>query len=250
VAHSASEIFTVQLARAAGKTARRFLAARGLQGADRDDVVAAAVLWCWENRNSYSLTTTLETWFMNAVRDAYKKMRRGELPLAGDSIEELGGGDETYNVAEAESAAEALVSSLTAEHRRVAALTMRGHTRAELVSRGISKRTIDEARSHIRNLRHLLPEEDALRHIARRAAPVPSDEADDRISGIDLEIEQLEFAPPAGKECPPCWRCLYFEGYLPADTRSTRMEIADGEVRAAVKDTETRKIEIARQVRK
>src|SRR5450432_4032911 len=95
--HNAAEVFTTQLARAAGKQADRFLKARGLQVADRDDVVGAAMLWCWENRASYSLTTTLETWFMNAVRDAYKDLQRNELPTSTESIDNMGGEDTTYD---------------------------------------------------------------------------------------------------------------------------------------------------------
>src|SRR3984957_20330297 len=105
----AEEIFTMQLARAAGKTANKFLHARGLQKADRNDVISAALLWFWENRDNYSLTTTLETWFMNAVRDAYKNLTRGELPLSEDSIDALTGGDDTHNIAAAESAVDALL---------------------------------------------------------------------------------------------------------------------------------------------
>jgi hypothetical protein len=56
--------------------ARRFLRKRGLQRADREDILADALAWCWENRENYSLTTTLDTWFVNAVRDSYKRYRR------------------------------------------------------------------------------------------------------------------------------------------------------------------------------
>src|SRR5476651_805399 len=133
----------MQLARGAAKQANKFLRARGLQKADRDDVIAAAMLWCWENRDNYSLTTTLETWFMNAVRDAYKKLRRSALPSSDESMENMGGSDETYNIAAAESAARALIDALTPPHKQVAVLTMRGFTRDEMIERGMSKRTID-----------------------------------------------------------------------------------------------------------
>ena len=64
-----------------------------------------------------------------------------------------------------------------------------------------------------------------------------------------MELEQLDFAPPAGKDCPPCWRCMWFEGFMPDGKRSTRMGIEDAEVREAVQSTEARKIEIAQRVR-
>jgi RNA polymerase sigma factor (sigma-70 family) len=248
--HSASEVFTMQLARAAAKQANRFLAARGLQKSDRDDVIAAAMLWCWENRDKYSLTTTLETWFMNALRDAYKDLKRDELPSSDESIEQFGGADETYRIATAESAARALVDALTPEHKAVALLTMDGYTRREIVEKvGMSKRTIDEAHQRIKQLRRLLPDDDILRLTARTAPTTSSDDVDDQLSEIDVAMEQLEFAPPAGKDCPPCWRCQWYYGFLPSGKRDTRMDIDDKETREAVRSTEARKIEIAQQVR-
>jgi DNA-directed RNA polymerase specialized sigma24 family protein len=248
VTHNAAEIFTMQLARGAAKQANKFLSARGLQKSDRDDVIAAAMLWCWEHRDNYSLTTTLETWFMNAIRDAYKDLRRDALPTADESLDNMGGSDETYNRAAAESSAKALIGALTQSHKAVAVLTMRGYTREEMIEKGMSKRTIDEAHQRIRQLRRLLPDVEGVRLIAR-TTPVSSDDADDKLAGIDVALEQLDFAPPAGKDCPPCWRCQWYYGFLPSGKRDTRMDIDDREVREAVKVTEARKIEIAQQVR-
>lgn len=247
--HNASEVFTMQLARAAAKQANRFLRSRGLQKADRDDVISAAMLWCWDNRDNYSLTTTLETWFMNAVRNAYQDLQRNELPTSAESIELIGGADETYNRVAAESSATALIGALTQTHKTIAVLTMSGYTREEMIKKGISKRAIDEAHQRIRRLRRLLPDVESVRLIASTMPPVSSDDAEDKLSEIDVSLEQLDFAPPAGKDCPPCFRCMWFYGFLPGDKRSTRMDIEDLEVREAVKITEARKIEIAQQVR-
>jgi hypothetical protein len=247
--HTASEVFTMQLARAAAKQANRFLSARGLQKSDRDDVIAAAMLWCWENRDNYSLTTTLETWFMNAVRDAYKALQRDTLPTSDESLDNMGGADETYNIAAAESSARALIDALTLPHKVVAMRIMRGYTRQEMMAGGISKRTIDEAHQRIKQLRRLLPDMEGARLIARTAPTAPSDDADDQLSEIDAALEQLDFAPAAGKDCPPCWRCQWYYGFLPSGKRDTRLDIDDKEVREAVKNTEARKIEIAQQVR-
>jgi DNA-directed RNA polymerase specialized sigma24 family protein len=249
VSQTASEVFTMQLARAAAKQANRFLGARGLQKSDRDDVIAAAMLWCWENRDNYSLTTTLETWFMNAVRNAYQDLKRNELPSSSESIDQFGGADETYNKAAAESSATALINALTQSHKTVAVLTMRGYTREEMIEKGMSKRCIDEAHQRIRQLRKLLPDVEGIRLIARTMPPVSSDDADDGLSEIDVALEQLDFAPPAGKDCPPCWRCCYFLGFLPDGKRGTRLEIEDKEVGDAVRNTEARKVEIAQHVR-
>jgi DNA-directed RNA polymerase specialized sigma24 family protein len=252
----AEEIFTMQLARAAGKKANKFLHARGLQKADRNDVISAALLWCWDNRANYSLTTTLETWFMNAVRDAYKNLTRGELLLSEQSIDALTGGDDTHNISAAESAVDALLGALTPVDRNIALLTMQGFTYREIWKQyGHPKKVIDDAHQRIKQLRRLLPEPE-LRAAVRRGVTPRSpnlDELDDspqsQPSSIDTEIEQLDFAPPAGKECPICWRCTWYYGFLPDGKRDTRMDIKDLEVREAVKNTEARKIQIAQQVR-
>lgn len=250
----AEEIFTMQLARAAGKKANKFLHTRGLQKSDRNDVISAALLWCWENRANYSLTTTLETWFMNAVRDAYKKLTRGELPISEQSVDALTGGDDTHNISAAESAVDALLSALTPVDREIALLTMQGFTRREIVKRGFDQYVIDNAHRRIKQLRRFLPDPEI--RSAVRAAVTPQhanpDDADAsqyEQSSIDIEIEQLDFAPPAGKDCPPCYRCMWFYGFLPNGKRSTRMDIEDLEVREAVRVTEARKMDIAQQVR-
>jgi DNA-directed RNA polymerase specialized sigma24 family protein len=245
---SASEIFTMQLARAAAKQANRFLRARGLQKSDRDDVTSAALLWCWENKANYSLTTTLETWFMNAVRDAYKDLRRRELPTSDESLDSIGGDDDTYNIAAAESSANALLSALTPTDKEIAIMTMEGFTYREMRKK-FSGQVVDEAHQRIRQLRRLLPDENVRAAIARTPPAASSDEAEGNLSEIDIAIEQLDFAPPAGKDCPPCWRCMWFEGFMPAGKRDTRMDIEDKDVREAVKNTEARKISIAQQVR-
>lgn len=250
----AEEIFTMQLARAAGKTANRFLRTRGLQKADRDDVIGAAMLWCWQNRATSSLTTTLETWFMNAVRDAYKKMTRKELPPSDYSINELSGADDTHNVAAAMSAAEALIHALTPVDREIVLLTMQGYTREEIHQRGFSTRSLHAANKRVRQLRRLLPDQetrDTLRRTNNGATPrVPDpDKFDYQPSNIDTEIAQLDFSPPAGKDCPPCWKCTWYYGFLPDGKLGTRLKIEDQEVREAVRVTEARKIEIAQQVR-
>lgn len=239
----------MQLARAAGKQANKFLHGRGLQKADRDDVISAALLWCWENRANYSLTTTLETWFMNTVRNAYQDLRRNELPTSDESIENMGEGDPTYDIVAAESSANALINALTPVDKKIALLIMRGFTREEIMERGFSHDAVYFARARIKQLSRLVPDESRSKRLVQTAATTSSDDANDKLSEIDMALEQLDFAPPAGKDCPPCWRCMWFEGFMPADKRSTRMDIEDLEVREAVKSTESRKIEIAQQVR-
>lgn len=247
---TAEELSVMQMGRAAGRQAHKFLRARGLQKADRDDVIAAAMLWCLENRATYSLTTTLETWFMNAIRDAYKNFQRDELPTAEESLDNMSRGeDETFDIVAAESSAKALLKAMPPEYKQVALLTMQGYTRRELMKQGHDQYVIDSTYARIKQLRRLVPDESRSKRLVQTAAAVASDHAGDQLSEIDMALEQLEFAPPAGKDCPPCWRCSWYDGFLPLGKRDTRMEIEDAEVREAVKSTEARKIMIAQQVR-
>lgn len=250
MAYSASEIFTIQLARASAKSADRFLAVRGLQKSDRDDVISAAMLWCWVNRDNYSLTTTLETWFMNAVRNAYQDLQRNALPTSAESIEGFGGVDETYKIAEAESSAKVLINALTQSHKTVAVMTMRGYTRAEMIESGISKRSIDEAHQRIRKLRRLLPDVEGIRLVARTMPPISSDDADDRLSGIDVALEQLDAPPPHGKECPPCIHCNWWEFSYRAGKSPQVAATADPDIIEAQRNILQRKIEISANVQR
>jgi hypothetical protein len=247
--HNASEIFTLQLARAAASQANKFLRARGLQKADRDDVIAAAMLWCWENRDNYSLTTTLETWFMNAVRNAYQDLKRNELPTSYESLENIGGEDTTYGAVSAESDARSLLQQLTAPEREIVAQALDGVTWREMIRHGTPETLLKQTKEVLRVLRKTMPDNAARAALARTAPTVSSDNADDQISEIDMALEKLDFPPPAGKDCPLCWRCSWYYGFMPDGKRSTRMDIEDREVREAVKSTEARKIEIAQQVR-
>lgn len=86
------DVITRELA-SVSKNALRFLRQRGLEHADRQDVLHDAILWCLEHKDSYSLTTTLETWFINAVRDAYKRLKRHQARVVyGDISEESSNG--------------------------------------------------------------------------------------------------------------------------------------------------------------
>jgi DNA-directed RNA polymerase specialized sigma24 family protein len=242
-----AEVVVVQLARAS-RRANLFLRARGLHSQDRDDVIAAAVLWCWENRHNYSLTTTLDGWFLNAVKDAYKNYLRGEVRNAAESENEIPTGDTTQATVEALEAAGKLISALPKEYKKAAVLIAQGYTRAEIMERGVSHDTLYETRVRIKQLRRLIPDAHEYRRVLR-AMPTSSDDPA-RAAPIDREMAaQLEFSPAHGKDCPACWRCKYFEGFLPGIYKPVRMQIQESEVRDAVRDTEARKIEIAEKVR-
>jgi hypothetical protein len=243
------EIFIIQLGRAGSKSAHRFLITRGLQRQDRDDVIGAALLWCWENRANYSLTTTLETWFMNTVRHAYRDWQQDALPTSDDSIENIGGEDTTYNAVSAESDVRSLLRQLTEPERDIVAQSLDGVTWRELLKQGAPETLLKQTKAVLRVLRREMPDNAVRAAIARTAPTGGSDDSSDHLSEIDQELQQLDFPPPAGKDCPPCWRCMWFEGFMPDGKRSVRMEVEDAEVREAVKNTEARKIEIAQAVR-
>jgi hypothetical protein len=255
--HNAAEIFTMQLARAAAKQANGFLRARHLQKADRDDIIAAAMLWCWENRDNYSLTTTLETWFMNAVRHAYQSMQRKELASYEESLEGLATGpDPTFNTVAAEQAALVLVEALPPIYKEIAAHTMEGYTHREIVKKGYPHDIVKDTHKRIKQLRRLIPDEsfgDWLTNNSRTEVPLNFDDIDasKNFSKIDKQLSaQLDFPPKHNdKDCPVCWRCKWFEGYLPGSKVSVRLKIGNTEVNEAVKNVEARKIEIAQQVR-
>ena len=242
---SAQEMFMIELSRASAK-AQRFLSRRRLSSEDRDDIIGMAMLWCWEHREEFSLVTTTETWFVNAVRDAYRAWRRGERRQRAELVADIPSGDTTQGGAQALEAAEKLAAALTPADHAVAKLQAAGLTRGEMMTQGIAERQIRDARARFAQLRRLLPDEYEYRRVLRRSVPT----VDKRpVSAIDQEIAQLEFAPPVGAECPPCWRCRWFEGWLPSDHMPTRMKIAEPEIAAAIFATEQEKIRIANEVR-
>jgi hypothetical protein len=52
-----------------------------------------------------------------------------------------------------------------------------------------------------------------------------------------------------GKDCPPCWRCRYFDGWLPRGTPKPYPVGNDGGVAEAMANLDRRKLEIANWVR-
>lgn len=62
---------------------------------------------------------------------------------------------------------------------------------------------------------------------------------------IDHEIEKLLSGPRVGmKDCPPCWRCMYFEGWTPNMERYRPPTHVDPEIQEALFNIEARKIAI------
>lgn len=248
-------MFVITLARAS-KRARRYL--RGLERADKDDIIASAILWCWENRTTYSPSVSLDTWFVGAVRNARTKWALGETHEAAEVIETIGVPDDTSARAEVRLTIERLVAKMNPRQLKIADLVARGFEQDDIAHRlDLSVTTIKRDLHRIREWQERIPESHEWRK-ALHASPKETTKTDHyegstsatHESWIDKEIAKLEFAPPAGNDCPPCWRCKWFEGYLPTPNTVQRIPITvEPEIRASVLNIEARKVEIAGLVR-
>ena len=177
------EEFTIALAKASKRTMRTL---RRVRREVREDIIATALLWCWEHREEFNpADETLESWFATRVdyarrTVAYQEQHEGERRVRLD-IEKL-----------------------------------------DVLSRHSS------------------------------GAPLPASDSSTRpwstISRppIDHEIEKMLNGPRVGmKDCPPCWRCMYFEGWTPNLERyKPPTHVADPEIQKALQETEARKIKI------
>ncbi len=247
---SPAEIFVTQLARAS-RRANRLLS--GLSRADRDDVIADAIAWCWEHREEYSLVTSIETWFVNAVRHALERWQRGESRQRAELVEDLRAKDDPeYNTVLADSV-RTLAANMDELDRAIVKQRLHSKPNPAVASAlGVGLRTVER---RLERMKSFIPESAHAGVMLTRAVTPPKPSLDDydyappSASNIDKEIEKLDLPPPHGKDCPPCWRCKWFEGYLPGAHISVRMEIEDAEVRAAVASTEAQKIIIAQEVR-
>jgi hypothetical protein len=61
-------------------------------------------------------------------------------------------------------------------------------------------------------------------------------------------ITEIEAPVRPGKECPPCYRCRYFYGWLPKKPLQPSTH-SDPEIAAACDNLDRRKVEIAHQIR-
>ncbi len=238
---SAVETFVLQLARVAKRGSWHL---RGLGAADRDDVVAAALLWCWEHRAEFDQhVMPLDKWFAERLKAARRQRRR---PPAASSLHALVADDDTERHAAARAAVEWLERSLTSQDRSIAHALGKGLSiRATADRVGVSKDAVHEFRKRIRKVRDLLPGE---RIMLTPQRPM-SDEDWREATAIDHALAALISGPRIGKECPPCWRCCWFLGFIPDPKTYQPTTLADDEVQTAVRATERRKIEIANEIR-
>lgn len=246
---SAAETFVVELARSASRRTHRAL--RGLKKQDRDDVLSAAILACWEGRDAVAVSDqSLENWFMDALikarNDFCNPRRRGshEPPST-----ELGTPDDVIINASAMSTAELLLRHFNADERKALQIIENGDTRK--VAKKLKWSAYQERafRAKINALHEKLPELPHLSapHVSARAPKhKDSDTAITELSPGDREVARIDFVPAPGADCPPCWKCRWYDGWLPAAYKPTKL--ADPEVQMAVQNTEASKIEIANNV--
>jgi RNA polymerase sigma factor (sigma-70 family) len=240
---TSDDAFVVALA-SASRRARRHL--RGLEKADREDVISTALLWCLEHKSSYNPTVQLDTWFVGAIRDARKAYERKEAQRP-ELFEVVTAPDDTAWTTEAREAIRHICRSMDIRDRAIVRLSMEGMEQSDIARHaGIPLRTVERK---LARLRAMIPARIQFQ-ATRRGTGHDSDDGGPE-APIDREIERLEFAPPAGKDCAPCWRCKWFDGYVPDKGTIRRSGIqVEPEIRAAVLETEARKVQIANNVRR
>lgn len=193
---SPGETFVIELGRAAARG--RWLV-RGLRREDRDDVLAAAVLWCWENRDEYGAQLgaeepiPLDVWFARSVSKAKRAWRNGDVKNAAAYMADIPVPNETEARAAVESAARELVKSITPEQRRIAIMQANGYQAREISEKlNVDIEKVRSTRSVLRKLHDLIPTAYEVVRVLRTGASPPSDKPAVRTkTSIDVEIEQL-----------------------------------------------------------
>lgn len=235
----AAELFVVALARASQR-AQKYL--RGLEPADRDDILSTAILWCWENKANYRPTISLEVWVTDAIRHAKRDWERQESRETSELIEAIAAPDDTSWNAAIQDAIRAMMDSMDERDRSIVTLMLDGKGQDHIATQvGLS---VSGVKRRLTRLRKFLPESAHFK-LELRKVMSDSDRSQEPQSGIDKDIERLEFMPQHGKDCPPCWRCKWFEGLLPGPHRTVRLPIVEPEIRAAMNAIEGKKVEIA-----
>lgn len=191
------EVFVVQLARTSAP-AQHYLNSCGIWGEDRDDIISAAILWCWEHRAQYSLTVTLDFWFRNVVRDCVSRHARGEKRNAATELlaQMAGKDDPEYNI-RLQQGLEELRANMDVTDVAIVRLRLDYDMTDEQIAK-----TLKTGRATVKRrleiMRSFLPESAHVNTLLRRAvAGVAdgSDDASDILSGVDYEIERLEMPP-------------------------------------------------------
>lgn len=242
-----AELFVTLLARASRQAGRMV---QGYSKADRDDITANAIAWCWENRDHYNPAVPVSIWFRGAMRHARDNWRRHEARHAQEVLADIPVSDSTMAHVENLDAARKILAAVPKDHREVVAMLAEGYTKKEIQKQGFTRVIVDSAIGRMAQLKRMVPDIQEVRRVVRTAKRQLHDESESNGgSRIDRDIAQLDAMPQKGKDCPPCWRCKWYDGYLPKGRLSTRMKITEPAVQAAVADVEARKITIASAVR-
>lgn len=223
------------------KFVRRALA--GLSPADRSDVLQSAIAWCWQRRHGWDLITAkpVGIWFLGVVKNMkHQLLRRWAEDAAVEYLgeDDVPQGDTTLARVESLEAAEKLAAALPLAYRRVVQLDAEGYSREEMVELGVPRRTVNDARARVRQLRRLMPDPHDEHKVGRPTPPAPmSDDLEDgELSPIDMAIEDLGAMPLHGPDTK--------EHELPDEARELLPRVEDPDVRAAIERTEARRTEI------
>ena len=232
-----AEAFVIALGRASRRGSYHL---RGLKAPDRDDVISMAILDCWEHRTSFDPEKlTLDDWFMNALRKARQSIRKGNRSVAVRLTAEIAGPDSASRSVEIQDALQKILAQLSPREFRILKLQVKGYATRDIIRRNphYGAGEIHRLNRKMKQLRDMIPDTREFEQLVR-----PHVETIE-VPRIDAEIERLDFAPLNGRDCAPCWKCMYFYGFKPTRYKPTRL--ADPELEKAVQTVERRKIEIA-----
>lgn len=233
----------MQLAKVSERGSRHL---RGLTPTDREDVIAAAVLHCWENRTTFDQhVQPLDEWFATRLKAARRQLinsQKNYVKLLNDVIDTERGGNE----AEMHIAAEEFMQELNPDARQAIGMLAAGYSVRIVATEmpQLSRTTVKSLHRKMKELQDII--------IVSRFYPgsaAPREYTPTQGAGIDHAIEALLRGPRPGKECPPCWRCSWYYGYLPNSEHFKPAAHADPEIRLAMRNLENRKIEIANELR-
>lgn len=242
------DFFGPHLSRCAATAGRQL---RGLASADRDDVLADALLAAWEQREEFDPIKdgSLAQWFELRAKIARQRLRRrGKREGHSDHalLTALLAADDTEQAAEAWETVEDLASELTEPQRAALDLLAAGHSiRTVAKELSLGRSTVRGLSKRLERLQQLTPRR---RYGSAPTASRTSDSDMRQQAPIDHKIERMLHRPATERgDCPVCWRCSWFEGLLPAKYEAPRS--VDPEIEEAVRATDRRKQQIANTVR-
>ena len=207
------DTFVIELGRAA-KRALRLL--RGLNATDRDDVLAAAILYAWEDRANVG--SDVDIWFRDHVRQARKEFptnhHSGQHELA-----RMAAAEDTEREAALIELTERISADVDEADKPMLELYAQGFSVSEIAGRiqatpTFVRRRLRSVRNRIGPMRKWLP--DLPRTLATPVSQVSAPEDDAAAPPIDHAIEKMLRRPKTPRaDCPVCWRCSWFDGLAP-----------------------------------